>query len=179
MQLKRKTKQKSKESQTLLVELQERIYAIELLHRQLYQSTSLKEIDFDVYVRGLIDNMRHTYATDEKNIVLNITIQKAYLGIEQALACGLLINECVTNAIKHAFNEQGGAITITFTCNDKICTLTIHDNGKGFLLEDLDSSTTQGLGMQLIKGIANQQLQGKMAFHNRHGAYFYFDFLKD
>jgi len=169
---------KSEESQALLLELQERIYAIELLHRQLYQSTSLTDIAFDVYVKGLVDNMRHTYATDAANISLNVTIAPVTLSIEQALSCGLLMNECVTNAIKHAFDAQGGEIHVHFHCDHKLCTLIISDNGKG-LPQDFHVSTEQGLGMQLIQGIATQQLQGQLALSNDTGACFNIQFRKE
>jgi len=169
---------KSEESQALLLELQERIYAIELLHRQLYQSTSLTHIAFDVYVKGLVDNMRHTYATDDANISLNVTIEPVTLSIEQALSCGLLMNECVTNAIKHAFDEQGGAIHILFSCEHETCILEIHDTGKG-LSEAFSLNTHTTLGMQLIEGIVTNQLQGEIAYESQEGAHFYFRFRRE
>ncbi len=161
----------SEESQSLLIELQERIYAIELLHRQLYQSTSLKDIAFDVYVMGLMQSMAATYAFDRKNIAMHLDIQPMYLGIEQALACGLIINECVTNTIKHAFHEQGGTIYLTFTCHEDLCTLIIGDNGKG-LSQHPNSSLEEGLGMQLIQGIITQQLQGHFTLTSDKGTCF-------
>lgn len=177
MQLKENQAQ-SEESQTLLLDLQERIYAIELLHRQLYQSTSLKEIAFDVYVNGLVENMRQTYATVEKNIGLHVSIEPVFLGIEQTLACGLLINECVTNAIKHAFDANGGKIDIGFTCKESECTLSISDTGKG-LPKNFALERAQGLGMQLIEGIACQQLQGKLNYENSGGAHFAIRFTQE
>lgn len=169
---------KSEESQALLLELQERIYAIELLHRQLYQSTSLTHIAFDVYVKGLVENMRHTYATDDANISLNVTIEPVTLSIEQALSCGLLMNECVTNAIKHAFDEQGGAISILFSCEHEACMLEIHDTGKG-LGEAFSLHTHTTLGMQLIEGIVTNQLQGEITYKSQEGAHFYFRFERE
>ncbi len=169
---------KSEESQALLLELQERIYAIELLHRQLYQSTSLTHIAFDVYVKGLVDNMRQTYATDDANISLNVTIAPVTLSIEQALSCGLLMNECVTNALKHAFDAQGGAIRILFSCEHEACMLEIHDTGKG-LGEAFSLNTHTTLGMQLIEGIVTNQLQGEITYENKDGAHFYFRFRRE
>jgi len=177
MQLKENQAQ-SEESQTLLLDLQERIYAIELLHRQLYQSTSLKEIALDVYVSGLVENMRQTYATEEKKIGLHVNIEPVFLGIEQALACGLLINECVTNAIKHAFDANGGEIEIGFTCKESECTLIISDTGKG-LPKNFALERAQGLGMQLIEGIACQQLQGKLVYDTVQGTHFKIHFTND
>ncbi|WP_052433593.1 histidine kinase dimerization/phosphoacceptor domain -containing protein [Sulfurospirillum arsenophilum] len=169
---------KTEEAQALLLELQERIYAIELLHRQLYQSTNLIDISLDVYVEGLIENMRQTYATQEAHIVLHVKIEPMTLGIEQALSCGLLINECVTNAIKHAFDKKGGEIHITFTCKEHHCLLEIHDTGKGLgKAFSLKEHTT--LGMQLIEGIVINQLQGEITYESRHGAHFFFRFNKE
>lgn len=169
---------KSEESQALLLELQERIYAIELLHRQLYQSTNLKEIAFGVYVEGLVESMRHTYASDDANIVLHVKIENVLLSIDQTLACGLLINECVTNAIKHAFDEKGGHIHINFTCKENRCLLEVFDSGKG--LESAFSLNTQNtLGIQLIKGIVLNQLQGEITYANQQGAHFRFLFSKE
>jgi len=177
MQLK-ENQAKSEESQTLLLELQERIYAIELLHRQLYQSTSLKEIAFDVYVQGLVENMRQTYALEEKKVALHVNVESVSLGIEQALSCGLLINECITNAIKHAFDKEGGEIHIIFTCKDSSAFLHLYDNGKG-LADNFCIAEAQGLGMQLIEGIATHQLQGELLYFNDQGTHFHIRFHTD
>jgi|GEM_PF-584438 len=174
MQLK-ENEAKHDESKQLLVELQERIYAIELLHRQLYQSSSLTHIAFETYVQGLIENMRQTYALDEKNIVLHVKVQNAFLSIEQTLACGLLINECVTNSIKHAFDTKGGEIFIEMRQKGKICRLSISDTGRGFSL--LNSPNRQGLGMQLIEGIVRQQLRGKVNIKTEQGTQIHIRFL--
>lgn len=177
MQLKEHQAQ-TQESQALLLELQERIYAIEFLHRQLYQSTNLTHIAFETYGSGLIDNMRQTYATAEQGIVLHVKIEPLHLSIDQALACGLLINECITNALKHAFQEEGGEITIMFTCKDNHCCLRISDNGKG-LPEDFSLQSETTLGIQLIQGIVHSQLQGCVRYQNDKGAHFNFLFAKE
>lgn len=170
---------KSDESHAILIELQERIYAIELLHRQLYQSNSLKEISLDTYMQGLVENMRQTYATDEANIVLYVKIEPGFLSIEQALSCGLLVNECVTNAIKHAFDMRGGEIYIAFTCKENQCILEVKDTGKGLSKAFSWELQTSTLGMQLIQGIVRNQLQGEISCTGDQGTHFRFTFLKE
>lgn len=170
---------KSDESHAILIELQERIYAIELLHRQLYQSNSLKEISLDTYMQGLVENMRQTYATDEANIVLHVKIEPGFLSIEQALSCGLLVNECVTNAIKHAFDMRGGEIYIAFTCKENQCILEVKDTGKGLSKAFSWELQTSTLGMQLIQGIVRNQLQGEISCTGDQGTHFRFTFLKE
>ncbi len=168
----------SEESHAIFLELQERIYAIELLHRQLYQSNSLKEICFDTYMQGLVENMRQTYATGVANIVLHVKSEPHFLSIEQALSCGLLINECVTNAIKHAFDKKGGEIFIGFTCKEHHCLLEVRDTGKG-LSETFSWASQTTLGMQLIEGIVRNQLQGELDYAVHHGTHFRFHFSKE
>ncbi|AFL68900.1 histidine kinase dimerization/phosphoacceptor domain -containing protein [Sulfurospirillum barnesii] len=177
MQLK-ENKAKHHESKQLLMDLQERIYAIELLHRHLYQSSSLTHIAFDTYVQGLIENMRQTYATDEKNIVLHVKSEAIFLSIEHALSCGLLINECVTNAIKHAFTHTGGCIDIAFTCKETRCILSIRDNGKG-LGEAFSLQGHSTLGMRLMEGIIFQQLQGTFHYESFNGSHFEISFYNE
>jgi len=167
MQLKEQNA-KHKESKALLVELQERIYAIELLHRQLYQSRSLKQILFNEYLDGLIGNIRHLYHAESRCIGFELHAQAVELGIEQALACGLVVNECIINAVKHAFSKEGGWVRIEFKMCEGECFLAIKDNGKG-LPEGTSLSSQSTLEMQLVQGIVAHQLGGRCVLKSENG----------
>ena len=93
----------------LYKESQNRIQSIALIHENLYQSEDLAHINFEVYVKGLLSDLFDSYGVDSSRIKLNLDIENVTLGIETAIPCGLIINELVSNSLKHGFtgNETG------------------------------------------------------------------------
>jgi two-component sensor histidine kinase len=158
--------------QQMFRDSRDRIRSMALLHEKLYQSSDLTHIDLPDYIKILSGELFHSYGAMPDLISLEVQVDKISLGINEAIACGLIINELVSNALKHAFPEdRSGKICISLRASgaDKLC-LTISDDGVG-LPEDLDLSRTQSLGLKLVASLANQ-LRGKLEFSTTTGADF-------
>ena len=155
-----------------LKEGQDRIKSMALIHERFYQNEGLSRIDFDEYIKRLVENLLLSFNVPPGKISYTIQAEKISLDRDTAVPCGLIINELVSNTIKHAFDEQqSGELQIHFRKleGDEL-ELIIHDNGKGlpagFSIEDTDS-----LGMQLISALANQ-LDAKLTVESGKGATF-------
>jgi two-component sensor histidine kinase len=117
-----------------------------------------------------------SYGGSTSKIELNIEAEEIYLPIDTAIPCGLLMNEMISNAFKHAFPAQdSGTISIIFKSSpeDEV-SLTIQDNGVGFP-GDLDFTQTQSLGMQLIQQLG-RQLHGSVQLDRTQGTCFHVKF---
>lgn len=156
-------------AQAALKEGQDRIKSMALIHEHFYQSDGLSKIDFDDYIYKLIDNLFLSYGIDNSNVTLNVKADAASLDIDTAVPCGLIINELVSNAIKHAFLPGvKGIINIEFKQTDPLSyQLIVEDNGKG-LPPDFDIENTDSLGMQLIVALTDQ-LDGEVKIESDHG----------
>ena len=152
-------------------ESENRIHTIALIHESLYQSTDISHINFKNYIEILIEDIIHSYNVDTNQIRTIIEIGDFELGIETAIPAGLIINELVSNSIKHAFKlDRKGKIMVILEKLDDIYTLTIRDNGIG-LSEDFDYETINSLGLQLVNGLVSQ-LDGKMTIEVDGGTVF-------
>lgn len=154
-----------------LNDIQERIYTMELLHRKLYESTNLNQIDFNEYVINLVKNISDTYTYNNK-IESKIEIKNILLNIEKAMPCGLILNEIITNAFKYAFkNNKNPKLSISMKKNQDKYTLIVKDNGKGIHNKiNIYNSTT--LGLKLINSISILQLNGSLEYKYEEGSVF-------
>jgi len=151
-----------------------------LIHEHLYQSGNLAFIDFSEYIKTLIDNLFDSFEELLNNIKAEVDVKGIKLGMDTAIPCGLIINELVSNCIKHAFppehrkfNEGGfcGSILVKLAkLDDGGYKLTVSDNGAGFP-EDLDYRKTDTLGLQLVCILASQ-LRGSVSLGRRSGTHF-------
>jgi PAS domain S-box-containing protein len=157
-------------------EYERRIRSIALVHEQLYRSNDLSHISFREYVEELLAGLFQTFKAGERNIVSHIDIRGARLSIDVAIPCGLLINELVTNSLKHAFpNGRSGEIRVTMISGEKRpWRLVVADDGIG-LPQDIDLENTDSLGLELISAIA-RQLQVKVGVIRNNGTTFEFRF---
>ena len=145
-----------------LKEGQDRIKSMALIHERFYQSDGISKIDFDEYTRKLIEHLYGSFKISPANIIVDFHVDNVHLDIDTAVPCGLIINEIVSNAFKHAFSDkEKGHIYIQL--NNTIegeYFLEIKDDGvgmpAGFNLENANS-----LGFQLIQALSDQ-LDGKM-----------------
>ncbi|XQQ06774.1 MAG: sensor histidine kinase [Leptolyngbya sp. IPPAS B-1204] len=152
---------------SLFTDAQTRIQAIALIHEQLYQSDHAGQINFADYLRRLLDNIRLAADDPTHPIQSNLTAEPVLLNLETAVPCGLLINELVTNALKHAFPEQPGEIAITlFQVQDTIHIL-VQDDGIG-LPADFDWRNSTSLGLKLVQ-ILTRQLRATLTVDGNHG----------
>lgn len=143
-----------------------RIQAMSIVHTKLYNSGEYEVIDFAEYARSLTDNFSNTYGIMMKDINFELECRNIKLNIDTAIPCGLIINELVSNSIKHAFPEnyeESKIIRISMTSESKgKYHLLVSDNGSGCDTE-LDPDTSETLGMQLVS-LLSKQLNGKMTF---------------
>jgi PAS domain S-box-containing protein len=160
----------------LFEESQNRIHSMALIHEMLYRSSDLSQINFANYLQDLLHSLAQSYNVDTHNISFQIDIEAFPLNIELAIPCGLIINELVTNALKHAFpNHQSGNIKLTCHKNkeNRIC-LNITDNGIG-MPTDINIAKTSSLGLQLVYTLV-KQLKGTIVLDRSGGAAFQLEF---
>lgn len=148
----------------LYLESQNRIQSIALIHENLYHSEDLAHINFKSYVKGLITDLFDSYGVDSNLIKLHLGIEDVTMGIETAIPCGLIINELVSNSLKHGFSSgQTGQINVElYKLEDRQFTLVVSDTGEGFP-DEVDLVSNETLGLELIKNLV-KQLDAKLTF---------------
>lgn len=166
--------------QTLKVCLSQ-VSSISMIHDQIYNAYDFASIDFRSYVSQLIKQLSRDNNAFSKNIKITQDIKNISLCLEDAIPCGLLINELVSNALKHAFlpdSNKNKFIKISmFADKDNVIHLSISDNGKGFEnCIELEKATTCGLKISYI--LATKQLLGEIKLYNRNGTRFHIRFNK-
>ena len=160
----------NEEALRLLKTSRDRIQSMALVHETLYQSKNFAEIEFDVYVRKLIADLFSSFGVSSDDIDLKLHIDHASLDLDEAVPCGLIINELVTNSLKHAFaSENDHEIRVDFRSeHENQITLVVRDNGCGYPNE-FDIRHSQSLGMKLVQTLADQ-LGGTLKMDNTGGA---------
>ncbi len=135
-----------------------RIRAMALVHEKLYRSDDIAKIDFTSYLRTIAEELHVSYTTSLNSPRLHIEADEINLGIDQAIPCGLIVNELITNSLKYAFPDGGGdcsiSISLRRSSTDGI-TLIVSDNGIG-IPAGINVSDTTSLGLQLVNVLAKQ-----------------------
>ncbi len=148
----------------------DRVKAMAIVHEKLYQSEDLSRIDFADYIKKFVNHLLRSYEINSKSIKQRIDVENILLDINFAIPCGLIINELVSNSIKHAFPECTGEISIKFYSKSDKRILIVSDNGIGFP-ENLDFQNTKTFGLQLVNTLINQ-LYGKIELYRDEGSTF-------
>ena len=148
---------KDAEALEMFKDCQNRVRSMALMHEKLYQSRNLASIDFSKYIRSLTNDLLRLYSVNTNAIKLKVDAGDALLDINTAIPCGLIINELISNSLKHAFpDSRNGKISIKLLSdNDNKYTLVVSDNGIG-LPENLDFRNTESLGLQLVNTLTDQ-----------------------
>ncbi len=153
----------SEEAIEVLKESQMRINSIALIHEKLYQREDLSQISFDTYVEQLLKVVVSSMHTDTINVDVHIDADPVDLTVNQAIPCGLILNELITNAYKHAFKgKTDGNIWISVKDEEGMVTLNVKDDGIG-MPEDTSIKNPKSLGIQLINTLS-EQLQGQISY---------------
>ena len=148
----------------------DRIKSMALIHDKLYRSESLSSIYFPGYVSDLVRDLVGAY-TMGKGIALNLDVDPVLLDMDTAIPLGLVINELVSNALKHGFpGGSGGTVAIDLHREDTRVTLSVTDDGIGFP-QELDFMNTPSLGMQLVTALV-EQLEGTIELKRGEGTKF-------
>ena len=143
-------------------ESKNRIRSIATLHEQLYRSKDVSRIDFTAYMRNMTNYLLRTYGVGNDFIRVNMNTERIYLDLNTAIPCGLIVNELVSNAIKHGFPDGGqGEIKIDFKKKDDKYFLSVSNNGVRFP-KGLDINNCTTLGLELISSLS-KQLKGKLS----------------
>lgn len=159
----------------LLKDSQNRVKSMALLHEKLYASESLARIDFNDYIRTLVNHLNSAYGEGLPPVDIKIDIKDVLMEADTAIPCGLIINELVSNSLKHAFpNERTGQICISLISNEDNYILTVEDDGIGIPVE-IDLKNNQTLGLLLVKSLV-EQLQGTIDLTKNSGTKFKIDF---
>jgi PAS domain S-box-containing protein len=141
----------------MFVDSQSRIRTMALIHEQLYGSENLARLNFADYVGDLVNHLTSAFQpSTATEIELCVNIAPVTLNIETATPCGLILNELVTNAFKHAFADgRPGKVSISLTHHDRDLYLVVEDDGMGFA-PGIDWQSCPTLGLRLVRILARQ-----------------------
>src|SRR5579871_5888454 len=144
-----------------LLESQNRVESMALIHEQLYAAPDLRNVDLEKHVRVLAGNLFHTYG-DPARISWSAGVEPLQLGVDHAVPVSLILNELISNALKHAFpNGALGSVRIRGRREDGRTVISVHDDGAG-VPAGIDVERPRSLGLEII-GILTRQLKG--SFH--------------
>ena len=167
------------EVQNMLHDSRSRVRSMALVHEQLYQASDLARIDMTDYIERLTGFLFRSYGKRASLVDLRLDIDSVFLSVETAVPLGLIINELVSNAYKHAFPDgRSGQIHIGLQIRDgnQFC-LSVKDNGIGFP-EDIDFRRSPSLGLTIIMTLVDQ-LWGQIELISDIGTCFELTFLSE
>lgn len=157
---------------------EQRIRALFLMHEKLYQAPDLAQIDFKVYLEDLVHNLSVTFAQLSGEVEIKMECGEVLLDINQAIPCAMIVNELLSNSLKHAFAPGAkGRIEIRLKivgAEDRHGFMEIRDNGTG-LPEGFKIEESSSLGLSLVKALS-EQINADFVYRNDHGAVFFIDF---
>lgn len=155
------------------IQCQNRIKSMALIHQILYGSGDLSLIPFIEYINSLVVFLRQVFVSDPKRITFEIQCEGLHLNIDQAVPCGLIINELVSNAFKHAFpDNRKGRVSVEFKrLNRQDLELIVRDNGSG-LPAAVDFKKADSMGFYLLRMLAENQLGGTIEMRRVRGTEF-------
>ena len=161
-----------KQALEMFKESRGRVRSMALIHERLYRSQDLARVNFNEYVRQLAADLFQAYKVSDDAIVLEMDVDVPPLPIDIAIPCGLLINELITNAFKHAFTDatEGRLRVALHRSGDNANVLTVADTGTGFP-RDLDFRNTTSFGLQLVITLV-EQLNGAIELKTDRGTEF-------
>ena len=156
-------------------ECKNRIKSMVLIHQSFYQDKNLNEINTREYVQNLVNQLFESYKTDKQQVELETKVQDIYMNIDTLIPLGLIINELVSNTLKHAFNErEEGKLSISLEKIEDKFQLEISDNGSG--LEDISIlEKSNSFGFKMIKAFV-KKIHGQLNLLNTEGTTFQIQF---
>ena len=154
--------------QNVLRESQNRIKTMSFIHENLYQKDQFSSIDFAEYIKNLSTNLLHSYQIYSNLVEIKYALSSVFLSLDQAIPCGLIVNELVSNSLKHAFPEgKEGTIEIKLTEEKGVVHLRVRDDGIG-MPKNFDVAHSETLGIQLVVSLS-EQLDAKLHINNDRG----------
>jgi two-component sensor histidine kinase len=162
---------KDKDTQNIFKESQNRAKSMAMIHEKLYRSGDLEHLNFAEYIVNLSNDLYDTYTLDKNLIKLVLDIDEVTLNVEISIPLALILNELLTNSLKHAFPDgRGGEIKVELKRYDESFKLSVSDNGITFP-EDLDYRNTDTLGMLIVNSLTDQ-INGELNLEKSNGTKF-------
>jgi two-component sensor histidine kinase len=161
----------------LFEDSQQRIQAVALVHESLSQARNVARIPAGEYINRLSTQVFQAYAPPGDRITLSIQADPIWIAVRNAVPCGLLVNELLSNSLKYAFpSDQGGEITIALRATPEgQMVLVVADTGVGFPV-NMDYRHTDSLGLQLVC-LLTEQLGGTIELDRASGTQWTLRFL--
>jgi PAS domain S-box-containing protein len=155
----------------------DRVRSMALIHERLYMNKQFSSIDLADYIEGLAHDLVSSYSIGAR-VRLRLDLQPVHLGIDQAMPCGLLLNEIISNALKHAFvGDRAGTVGVSLGIDGDTVRIEVVDDGPG-LPGSFDEERDGGLGMELVQ-MLTAQLDGSMRRTSRGGLTYLLTFERD
>lgn len=166
---------KDKEAALAVKEAQNRVKSMVLIHQKLYSKDQLIGIETQEYIEDLVNDIIENQTDTIQNLTTQLSVVSTVFSIDSITPLGLIINELITNCIKHAFpsSVENPKIELEFNKQGEIYVLKVSDNGIGFNNEISKNS----FGIKLINALA-KKLKGKIAFENNNGTHFVMEIHK-
>lgn len=159
----------------LFEESRNRIHSMALIHDKLYQHETFARIDFNAYCNDLVNYIRSSYNDTDATITYSISCNDVFIDIKNAVPCGLIVNELISNSYKHAFKgRENGEIKIVCTQMGGKFTMMVSDNGIGFESEKILEQPVS-LGLTLISALVDQ-VSGTIKVSGKEGTTYYISF---
>jgi PAS domain S-box-containing protein len=159
-------------SRDALAECQTRVLAIALIHEKLYQSKDYSRVRFSEYAKSLASNIFSATGTSPDAVSLRLETEDVSLGVDKAIPCGLILNELITNALKHGFPAaMMGTVTVDLRkCGENAISISVSDNGIG-MPEKIEFKDSPSLGLSLVHTLV-EQLEGQLEILHGGGTTF-------
>ena len=143
-----------------------------LVHENLYRAGNFAKIAMATHIRTLCAHLSRAYGLHANNIALTTDVGDIHLEMSRAVSCGLIVNELVSNALKHAFPEgRAGHVTVALrSVDDAQLALVVSDDGVG-LSDEIDLTRTDSLGLRLVRDLT-EQLHGHVDIRVEAGTTF-------
>jgi two-component system, sensor histidine kinase PdtaS len=166
---------KDKEAALAVKEAQNRVKSMVLIHQKLYSKEQLIGIETKEYIEDLVNDIIENQTDTIPNLTTSIAVESTVFSIDSITPLGLIINELITNCIKHAFppSQNNPKIELEFKKVNEMYLLTVNDNGIGFS----NTISENSFGIKLITALA-KKLKGKIAFENNSGTHFVMEIHK-
>lgn len=163
---------KDEDYRRILKDAENRIWSMALVHETLYESQDLARINSQEYIHTLLADLRDSYGLVGNRITMDVGVQELCFGIDAAVPVGLLINELVSNSLKHAFpGERQGTVGVFLSAKgDSAFELVVKDNGIG-MPADVDVASNRSFGLRLVRALV-EQLHGELRLRDSEGTVF-------
>jgi len=166
--------------QTSFKEVINKINSMAMVHQKLYQAKDLSKINLKEYILDIVRMLIQSYLPTSKNVSFKLDLDDVFILIDSAIPLGLILNELISNPLKHAFPDGAkGVVYIKLhQTQDKMIFIEINDNGKG-VKPGFNPRETQAIGLQTVFTLIEYQLKGDISYDFSKGVTWYFNFKDD